>query len=82
MVFINDRRKKLTELNAHIQQLIQEDDYLEADEESAADVFMAAKKTVKWCQGKIKELQPQSPSITAAPSSGSLITKLPKLNHS
>ena len=47
--------------------------------EQAADVFIAAERAVKWCQNKMKELQPASPSGAAAPSSGSLNTKLPKL---
>ena len=40
---------------------------------------MATERAVKWCQGKIKEMQPPSISGAAAPSSGSLTTKLPKL---
>ena len=40
---------------------------------------MAPEKAVKWCQGRIKELQPPGPSAAATPSSGSLTTKLPKL---
>ena len=47
--------------------------------DEAADVFLAAERAVKWCQAMIKELQPPSPSAAAAPSSGSLTTKLPKL---
>ena len=72
----------LSELKSLIQQLIKDDDDLEADEEDTADLFMAAEKVVKWCQGKIKELQPPRPSDTAAPSSGSLTTKLPELTLS
>ena len=71
--FLIDRRKMLTELDSQIQQLIKEDDELEAD------VFLAAERAVKGCQARIKELQPPSPSAAAAPSSGSLTTKLPKL---
>ena len=77
--FLIDRRKMLTVLDSQIQQLIEEDDELEADVEEAADVFLAAEMAVKWCQGRIKELQPPGPSAAAAPSSGSLTTKLPKL---
>ena len=40
---------------------------------------MAAERSVMWCQSKIEELQPRSPSDAALPSSGSLTTKLPKL---
>ena len=68
----------LTELDSQIQQLIDDDDELVADVEEAADVFMAAERAVKWCQGRIKELQPPGPSAAATPSSGSLTTKLPK----
>ena len=77
--FLIDRQKMLTELDSQIQQLIEEDDELEADVDEAADVFLAAEREVKWCQARIKELQPPSPSAAAAPSSGSLTTKLPKL---
>ena len=77
--FLIDRRKMLTELDSQIQQLIDDDDELVADVEEAADVFMAAERAVKWCQGKIKEMQPPSISGAAAPSSGSLTTKLHKL---
>ena len=77
--FLIDRRKMLTELDSQIQQLIEEDDELEVDVEEAADVFLAAERAVKWCQGRIKELQPPGPSAAATPSSGSLTTKLPKL---
>ena len=77
--FLIDRRKMLTELDSQIQQLIDDDDELVADVEEAADVFMAAERAVKWCQGRIKELQPPGPSAAATPSSGSLTTKLPKL---
>ena len=77
--FLIDRRKMLTELDSQIQQLIDDDDELVADVEEAADVFMAAERAVKWCQGKIKEMQPPSLRGAAAPSSGSLTTKLPKL---
>ena len=77
--FLIDRRKMLTELDSQIQQLIEENDELEADVDEAADVFLSAERAVKWCQARIKELQPPSPSATAAPSSGSLTTKLPKL---
>ena len=75
--FLIDRRKMLTELDSQIQQLIEEDDELEADVDEAAVVFLAAERAVKWCQARIKELQP--PSAAAAPASGSLTTKLPKL---
>ena len=74
-----DRRKMLTELDSQIQQLIDEDDELKAEVDEAADVFLAAERAVKWCQARIKELQSPSPSAAAAPSSGSLTTKLPKL---
>ena len=47
--------------------------------EEAADLFLAAERAVKWCHGRIKELQPPGPSSAATPSSGSLTTKLPKL---
>ena len=77
--FLNDRRKLLTELDYKIQQLIEDDGKLVADVEEAADVFMAAGRAVKRCHSKNKELQPPSPTGAAAPSSGSLITKLPKL---
>ena len=77
--FLIDRRKHLTDSDSQIEQLIEDDDELVADVEEAADVFMAAERVLKWCQRKIKELQPPSPSGTAAPSSGSLTTKLPKL---
>ena len=77
--FLIDRRKMLTELDSQIQQLIEEDDELEADVDEAADVFLAAERAVKWCQARIMQLQPPSPSAAAAPSSGSLTTKLPKL---
>ena len=50
----------LTELDSQIQQLIDDDDELVADVVEAADVFMAAERAVKWCQGKIKEMQPPS----------------------
>ena len=77
--FLIDRRKMLTELDSQIQQLIEEDDELDADVDEAADVFLAAERAVKWCQARIKELQPSSPSAAVAPSCGSLTTKLPKL---
>ena len=77
--FLIGRRKMLTELDSQIQQLIEEDDELEADMDEAADVFLAGERAVKWCQARIKELQHPSPSAAAAPSSGSLTTKLPKL---
>ena len=73
----------LTELDSQIQQLIEEDDELGADVEEAADVFLqflqAAERAVKWCHGRIKEMQPPGPSAAATPSGGSLTTKLPKL---
>ena len=69
----------LTELDSQIQQLIEEGDEIEIDVDEAADVFLAAERAVKWCQARIKELQPPSPSAAVAPSSGSLTTKLPKL---
>ena len=68
----------MTELDSQIQQLNKDDDELVVDVEDAADVFMAAEREVKWCQGKIKKMQPPSPSGAAAPSSDSLTTKLPK----
>ena len=77
--FLIDRRKMLTELDSQIQQLIEKDNELDANVDEAADVFLAAERAVKWCQAKIKELQPSSPSAAAAPSCGSLTTKLPKL---
>ena len=77
--FLIDCRKMLTELDSQIQHFIEEDDELEADVEEAADVFLAAKRAVQWCQGRVKELQPSGPSAAATPSSGSLTTKLPKL---
>ena len=77
--FLIDRRKMLTELDSQIHQCIEDDDELVADVEAAADVFMAAERAVKWCQSKIKEMQPPSPNGVAVPSSGSLTTKLPKL---
>ena len=70
--FLIDRRKMLTE----------DDDELVADVEEAADVFMADERAVKWCQGKINEMQPPSASGAVAPSSGSLTTKLAMLNLS
>ena len=45
--FLIDRRKMLTELDSKIQQLIEEDDKLEADVEEAADVFLAAERAMK-----------------------------------
>ena len=69
----------MTELDSQIQQLNEEDNELEVDVEEAVDVFLAAERAVKWCQGRIKELQPPGPSAAAASSSGSLTTKLPKL---
>ena len=42
--FLIDRRKMLTELDSQIQQLIEEDDELEADVDEAAVVFLAAEK--------------------------------------
>ena len=79
--FLIDRRKMLTELDSQIQQLIEDDDELVAGVEEAVDVFMAAERAVKWCQGqsKIKEMQHPSTSCAAAPTSGSLTPKLPKL---
>ena len=71
----------LTELDSQIQQLIEDDDELVSDEEEAADVSMAAERAVKWCQGKIKDMQCPSPSGAAAPSSGSLTTKLTMLTR-
>ena len=76
--FLIDHRKLLTELDSQIQQLIEDDDELVVDVEEAADVFMAAETEVKLCQDKMKELQPSNPSSAAAPSDGSLTTKLPK----
>ena len=78
--FLINRRKLLTELDSQIQQFIEEDDELEADVDEAADVFLAAERAMKWCQARIKELQPPSPSAAAAPSSGSLTTKLPSFS--
>ena len=40
---------------------------------------MAAERAAKWCQSKIKELQPPSLCGVAVTSSGSLTTRLPKL---
>ena len=71
----------LTEFDSQIQQLIEDNDELVADVEEAADVFMPAGRAVKWCQGKIKEMQPRNTSGAVAPSSGSLTTKLPKLTY-
>ena len=51
--FLIDRRKMLTELDSQIQQFIEDDDELVADVEEAVDVFLAAERTVEWCQGKI-----------------------------
>ena len=83
LVFLIDRRKLLTELDSQIQQLIEDiEDEAEfvPDVEEAPDVFLAAERAVKCCQGKIKEMQLPSPNgAAAAPSSGSLTTKLPKL---
>ena len=79
--FLIDRRKMLTELDSQIQQLIEEDDELDADVDEAADVFLAAERAVKWCQARIKELQPPGPSAAATSSSDSLATKLPKLTR-
>ena len=73
--FLIDRRNLLTELDSQVQKLIEDDDELVADVEEAVDVFMAAERAVKWCQGKIKDLQPPSPSGADETSSGSL-TKL------
>ena len=64
--FLIDRRKMLTELNSQLQQLIEEDDELDADVDEAADVFLAAERAVNWCQARIKELQPSSPSAAAS----------------
>ena len=78
--FLIDRRKMLTEMDSQLQQLIEDEYGLVADVGEAADVFMAAERAVKWCQGKIKETQPPSTSVAVAPSSSSLTMKLPKLN--
>ena len=67
----------LRELDSQIQQLIENNDELVANVQEAADVFMPAGRAVKWCQGKIKEMQKPSTSGAVAPSSGSLTTKLP-----
>ena len=80
--FLINRRRMLTELDSQIQLLIEDDDELVADLEEAADVFMTAERAVKWCQGKIKEMQPPSASGAVAPSSCSLTTKLAMLNVS
>ena len=69
----------LTESDSQIQQLMEEDDELDVDVDEAADVLLAAEREVKWCQARIKEFQPPSPSAAAAPSSGNLTTKLPNL---
>ena len=74
--FLLNRRKILSELDAQIQLLIEDDVDLEADVNDAADVFIVAEKAVKWCQDRIKVLTAAS---TAASSSGSLTAKLPKL---
>ena len=66
----------MSELDAQIQLLIEDDVDLEADVNDAADVFIVAEKAVKWCQDRIKVLTAAS---TAASSSGSLTAKLPKL---
>ena len=58
--FLIDRRKVLSELDAQIQQLIKDDNDLEADVKEAADVFFAAEKAAKECQGVLKKLQPPS----------------------
>ena len=76
--FLIYRHELLTELDSQIQQAIEDDEELVPDVEEVADVYMTAERAVKWCQGKIKELQPPSPCSAAAPSSGSLTTKLPK----
>ena len=52
--FLIDRHKLLTELDSQIQQLIEDADKLVADVEEAADMFIAAERAVKWCQGKSK----------------------------
>ena len=78
--FLTYRRNMLTELDSQIQQLLEGKDELVADVAEAADGFMAAERAVKWCQGKVKEMQPPSTSGAVAPSCGSLMTKLPKLN--
>ena len=52
----------LTELDSQIQQPIEDDDELVVDVKEAADVIIAPERAVKWFQGKIKELQPPSPS--------------------
>ena len=69
----------LTETDSQIQQLMEEDVELDVDVDEAADGFLAAERAVKWCQARIKEFQPPSPSAAAAPSSGNLTTKLPNL---
>ena len=80
--FLIDRRKFLTEMDSQIQQLIEDDDELVAHKEEAADVFMAAEKAMKWCQGETKELRIPSKGGAAASSSGSLPTKLTLLSFS
>ena len=77
--FLIDRRKLVTDLVSQIQLHLEGDNELVADVEKATHVFMVAERAVKSCQGKIKELQPPSPSGTAARSSGRLSTKLHKL---
>ena len=77
---IISRNKTQTKLNSLFQQLNKTDYHLETDVKDASDVFMAAEKAGVWCQGKMKKLQPPSPSDAAAQSSGSLTTKLRKLN--
>ena len=72
--YLNDCRKMLSEMDALIQQPIENADYIDAED---ADVFVAAKTAVKWSQGKIEWLQPPSQSGAAAPSSCRLTTKLP-----
>ena len=51
------RSRILSELDAQLQRLIEEDDDL-VDVEDAVDVLRATEKAVKWCQGEIEELQP------------------------
>ena len=74
--FLLNRQRILSELDAKIQFLIEDDTELDDDVQDAADVFIDAEKAVKWCQDRIKLL---TASGTATSSSGSLTAKLPKL---
>ena len=58
--FLIDRRKMMSELDAQIQQLIEDDDDLEADVEDAADVFMAAKRQSNGARAESKSYKPSA----------------------